>query len=113
MDLITHLPEDYDVVMLSYNLFKSEPYNDRFGRALDVHTASGYIVHSRFYTTLIATMEEGYRLYCETGAHWLYMNDQFWKRLQPTSRWYYSLLRAGKQRAGYSDLGQKFVDNGI
>jgi glycosyl transferase, family 25 len=113
LDLVTHLPKDYDVVMLSYNLFKSEPYNERFGRALDVHTASGYIVHSRFYDTLIATMEEGYRLYCETGAHWLYMNDQFWKRLQPTCRWYYSLLRVGKQRAGYSDLGQKFIDNGI
>ena len=112
-DLVAHLPADYDVVMLSYNLFQSEPYDARFGRALDVHTASGYIVHSRFYDALIATMEEGYRLYCETGEHWLYVNDQSWKRLQPVSRWYYSLTRVGKQRAGYSDLGEKFVDNGI
>jgi glycosyl transferase family 25 len=112
-DILANLPEDYDVVMLSYNLLQSEPYNERFGRVLEVQTTSGYIVHAHFYDTLIATMEEGYRLHCETGAHWLYMVDQYWKRLQPTARWYYSLLRVGKQRPGFSDLGQKFVDNGI
>jgi hypothetical protein len=113
VDILAHLPADYDVVMLSYNLLQSEPYNDRFGRALEVQTASGYLVHSRFYDMLIATMEEGYARLLETNAHWIYMNDQYWKRLQPTSRWYYSLLRVGKQRPGFSDLGQKFVDNGI
>jgi len=112
-DLLAHLPADYDVVMLSYNLLQSEPYNDRFGRVLEVQTASGYLVHARFYDTLIATLEEGYARLLETNAHWIYMNDQYWKRLQPTSRWYYSLLRVGKQRPGFSDLGQKFVDNGI
>ena len=113
VDLLAHLPADYDVVMLSYNLLRSEPYNDRFGRALEVQTASGYLVHSRFYDTIIETMEDGYVRFLETGAHWLYTNDQYWKRLQPTARWYYSLLRVGKQRPGFSDLGQKFVDNGI
>ena len=112
-DSLAHLPEDYDVVLLSYNLLQSEPYNARFGRALDVQTASGYIVHSRFYDTLLATLEEGYRLLCETGSHWLYMNDQSWKRLQPISRWYYSLTRLGKQRAGYSDLHRGYVDYGV
>ena len=112
-ELLAHLPADYDVVMLSYNLLRSEPYNDRFGRVLEVQTASGYLVHSRFYDTLIETMEDGYARFLETGAHWLYTNDQYWKRLQPTARWYYSLLRVGKQRPGFSDLGQKFVDNGI
>lgn len=108
------LPEDYDVVMLSYNLIRGDPYNDRFGRALEVQTASGYIVHARMYDRLIATLEEGYRMFlANPDAHWLYINDQVWKSLQPTSRWYYSLLRIGKQRPGWSDLGQKFVEYGI
>jgi len=111
--ILATLPEDFDVVMLSYKLVKGEPYNERFGRVLEAQTASGYIVHARFYDTLIATLQEGYRLYRETGAHWLYMNDQVWKRLQPTSRWYYSLIRVGRQRAGYSDLRQAIVDYGL
>jgi hypothetical protein len=112
-DVLTHLPEDYDVVMLSYYILRSEPYSEMFGRALEVQTASGYSVHSRFYDTLIATLEEGYRMYCETGSHWLYMNDQVWKVLQPVSRWYYSVTRLGKQRAGYSDLQQSYIDYGV
>lgn len=113
-DVLQNLPEDYDVVMLSYNLIRGEPYSDRFGRALEVQTASGYLVHARMYDRLIATLEEGYHLFvANPDVHWLYINDQRWKSLQPTSRWYYSLVRIGKQRAGWSDLGQKFVDNGI
>lgn len=113
-DVFAHLPLDYDVVMLSYNLLRSEPYNDRFVRALEVQTASGYLVHSRFYDRLIATLEEGYAMFLKhPEVHWLYINDQFWKGLQPVSRWYATRIRIGKQRAGWSDLGQKFVDNQV
>jgi len=112
-DVLATLPEDYDVMMLSYNLLRSEPYSDRFGRVLEAQTTAGYIVNARFYDTLLATLEEGYRLFCETGAHWLYTIDQSWKVLQPTSRWYYSLTRVGKQRAGYSDLHRAYVDYGV
>ena len=113
-DVFAHLPEDYDVVMLSYNLLRSEPYNDRFVRVLEAQTASGYIVHSRFYDRLIATLEEGYQLFlANPHVHWLYINDQYWKRLQPESRWYASRIRIGKQRPGWSDLGQAIVDYGV
>jgi GR25 family glycosyltransferase involved in LPS biosynthesis len=113
-DVFAHLPEDYDVVMLSYNLLQSEPYDDRFVRVLDAQTASGYLVHSRFYDRLIATLEEGYAMFLRhPEVHWLYTNDQSWKVLQPISRWYATRTRIGKQRAGWSDLGQKFVDNQV
>jgi glycosyl transferase family 25 len=113
-DVLIHLPEDYDVVMLSYNLLRSEPYNHRFVRVLEAQTASGYIVHSRMYDRLIATLEEGYQLFlANPHVHWLYINDQYWKRLQPESRWYATTVRMGKQRPGWSDLGQKFVDNQV
>lgn len=113
-DVLTHLPDDYDVVMLSYNLIRSEPYDDRFVRVLEAQTASGYIVHSRMYDRLIATLEEGYQQFLQAPhVHWLYINDQYWKCLQPNSRWYATTTRIGKQRAGWSDLGQKFVDNQV
>jgi GR25 family glycosyltransferase involved in LPS biosynthesis len=109
--ILASVPDDYDVVMLSYNLQRSEPYNERFGRVLDVQTTSGYLVSSRFYDTLLATWEASlaqYETYPE--CHWLYILDQAWKPLQPISKWYYSLVRIGKQRPGWSDITNGFVD---
>jgi len=112
-EFMTHLPSEYDVIMLAYNLVHETPYNETFGKVLEAQNASGYIVHSRFYDTLITTLEEGLRLFeTRPDAHWLYINDQYWKRLQPTSTWLYSLHRIGKQRPGYSDLALNFVDYG-
>lgn len=112
--ILSALPEDYDVVMLSYAVFRSEPYTDRFGRVLDAQTGSGYIVSSRFYTTLLATWTTALEAFTkEPHVHWLYMNDQSWKVLQPMSRWYYSLVRVGHQRPSWSDLAGSFVSYGV
>jgi GR25 family glycosyltransferase involved in LPS biosynthesis len=112
-EIVSNLPDQYDVVMLSYNLQRQEPYNDRFGKVLEVQTTAGYIVSSRFYDTLLDTWERGVKLYEQhPECHWLFLLDQSWKALQPHSRWYYSLTRIGKQRAGWSDLGQRYVDYG-
>lgn len=112
--LLQRLPDDYDVVMLAYHVTCEEPYSEDFGRALEAQTASGYIVHSRMYDRLIATLEDAHRLYVENPSmHWVYINDQFWKQLQPVSRWYYSRIRIGRQRAGYSDLVGEFRDYGV
>ena len=112
-DILANLPEDYDVVMLAYNLMRGEPFNDRFGRVLDAQNAAGYIVHARMYDRLIANLEDGLRMYLDHPAiHWLYQNDQVWKALQPESRWYYTTVRVGRQRPGYSDLAGAFRDYG-
>jgi GR25 family glycosyltransferase involved in LPS biosynthesis len=112
--LIKCLPESYDVVMLSYNTFKLESHDDTFERVLETQTASGYIVHSRFYNTLINRLEEGLYMFMQNPkAHWLYTNDQYWKALQPVSEWYQFKTRIGRQRAGFSDLVKKFIDYGV
>jgi hypothetical protein len=109
--VMSSLPEDFDVVMLSYNLQRSEPYNERFGKVLEVQTTSGYIVNSRFYDTLLSTWEVSLAEYeKQPHCHWLYIVDQSWKHLQPVSRWYYSLLRIGKQRPGWSDISNGYTD---
>jgi GR25 family glycosyltransferase involved in LPS biosynthesis len=103
----------YDVLMLSYNIQQSEPYNTLVSYAREAQTASGYIVHSRFYDTLIQTLEEALPRLVTTGHHWLYMNDQIWKSLQKHSEWFYFNTRLGQQRPGFSDLANKYVEYGV
>jgi glycosyl transferase family 25 len=101
---------EYDVVMPAYNVLKSEPYNDLIAYAREVQTASAYIVNQRFYDKLINCMEEGLNLLVQTHCHWLYMNDQYWKKLQTNSEWFYFKERLSIQREGWSDLGETYVD---
>lgn len=106
--LLKQLPSEFDVVMLGYYLFEASPYNDVFGKVLHATTTSGYIVHSRFYDALIQTLTEGVSLFrANLHKHDViatYIVDQWWKRLQPEAKWFYTLTRVGKQRTGYSDL---------
>ena len=100
----------YDVVMLAYNLIRSEPKDDSVGYAREVQTASAYIVHNRFYDRLIDNVAEGCDLLENTGHHWNYSHDQYWKVLQPHAEWFYMLKRLSVQRPSYSDLGSRYVD---
>ena len=102
----------YDVLMVSYAINKSLPYNDIVCRAVDVQTASGYLVHSRFYDSLIQNLSEAITLLISTGKHWYYANDQSWKKLQPHSLWFCMNIRFGKQRPSYSDNAEQFMDYG-
>lgn len=100
----------YDVVMLAYNLIRSEPRDDTVGYAREVQTASAYIVHSRFYDSLIENIAEGADLLEKYGRHWENAHDQYWKVLQPSAEWFYMLKRLAVQRPSYSDLGSCYVD---
>lgn len=99
----------YDVLMISYYLLKSAPYNDTICRTLEAQTASGYIIHSRFYDTIIQNLKEGLEQLIATNHHWIYANDQYWKSLQPKSEWFCLNRRIGIQRPGYSDLMGRVV----
>ena len=102
----------YDVLMLSYNCYGKLPYNAVVSKATDVQTASGYIVHERFYDSLIRVWEEGLLKLIETGNSDIYILDQTWKSLQPVSNWYIMEPRIGIQRESYSDLQGKVVSYG-
>lgn len=105
------LPPEFDVVMLGYCILREEPYTTMFGRTLEAQAGSGYIVHQKAYDSLIARWEEGLALFERNPhQHWNYINDQYWKALQPRLRWYHTLPRLGKQRASWSDLTNAFVD---
>lgn len=95
---------DYDVCMISYNLISGNDCDYPFLlKAIDVQTASGYIVNANFFDALINLYEESTILLEQTEHHWLYANDQAWKILQPQNNWYCFKPRIGKQRSGFSD----------
>ena len=100
----------YDVLMLSYNCYEKKPYNTIVSRAINVQTASGYIVHERFYDTLIHVWEEGLQKLIETGNEPTYSLDQCWKSLQPSSQWFLMNTRIGVQRESYSDIEKRRVN---
>jgi GR25 family glycosyltransferase involved in LPS biosynthesis len=114
-DVFNELPS-YDVIMLAYNLQEyKEIHTSLAWKVLEAQTASAYIVHSKFYDTLINLFEEAIPLLQSTGQHWIYANDQIWKRLQPSSEWYATSVRIGKQRASISETGSEpiFCDYGV
>ncbi len=103
-----------DVLMLSYNLQRSEPHSDRLLRVVEAQTASGYIVWHTMYDRLIELYEWAMQELERTGRHWDFANDQIWKALQGEgSQWFVMKRRLGKQRAGYSDNGESWADLGV
>jgi glycosyl transferase family 25 len=99
------ISNDYDVCMLSYNLRHFEECLETpfLRRVKYAQTASGYIVNSRYYDTLIHLYERAIPLLEQTGQHWIYANDVVWKSLQEKDKWYCFTQRIGRQLDGFSD----------
>jgi len=102
---------EFDVLLLSYNMQKSEPVNDypTLVRVLEAQTTAGYLIRCHYYQKLISILEWAHPLLQATGQHWHYAIDQAWKQLQPTGRWYAFNPRLGIQRESYSDLAGRIV----
>ena len=105
--------EDYDVLMLSYNEQHVKGYTPTLWKILEAQTASGYIVNASMYDRLIALYEEAMPMLEVTGKHWIYANDQIWKKLQPWTNWFAFRVRVGRQRPSYSDNSEAFMDHGV
>jgi hypothetical protein len=65
--------------------------------------ASGYIVRGEYIHKLVELYDWALPKLRETGQHWIYANDQCWKRLQAQDNWICSAEKMGTQRDGYSD----------
>jgi GR25 family glycosyltransferase involved in LPS biosynthesis len=99
------IAQDFDVCMLAYNLRESAecPEHPFLTRVLFAQAPSAYVVHSRYYDTLIQLLEWAIPLLDQTGQHWIYANDVVWKDLQRKDKWFCFTKRMGKQLDGYSD----------
>lgn len=97
---------EYDVCMISYNLIRHKNTSYNFiVKALEVQTASGYIVNKKYFNKLIDLYEVAVPLLEQTHQHWIYANDQIWKQYQENDNWYCFSTRIGKQRPGYNSEG--------
>ena len=105
--------QEFDVCFLAYNIQRAEPHTELLQRVVEGQTASAYIVGSHYYDKLIALYEWAMPLLESTGQHWIYANDQVWKRLQATDRWFAFTTRIGKQRDGFSDNAQHYVSYNV
>ena len=86
-----------------FNLIRYENISPNFIiKALEVQTASGYIVNKKYYNKLIDLYELAMPLLEQTHQHWIYANDQIWKQYQEKDNWYCFSTRIGKQRSGYN-----------
>jgi len=99
----------YDVIMLSYGSTILTSFNSTLSRVKKAQTASGYIVHTRFYDALIHTWSNATTKMEATGDEHTWAIDQAWKSLQPISEWFCFNRRIGKQRPGFSDNVGAFV----
>ena len=101
---------DYDVIMLAYNIAKSSKFSPNLLAIQDAQTTSAYIVHSRFYSTLISLSEWALDKLWKTRKIHMFAYDIAWKDIQEESRWFATSRRIGMQRASFSDIENKYVD---
>ena len=110
-DFLTKLATvNYDVCLLSFNIQQSDPIDDTFQKITESTTASGYIVNSHYYNTIIDAFQYAADQFELTNEFWIYVTDVYWKKLQIIHNWIGPVNRIGKQRPGYSDLMGKYVD---
>ncbi len=115
-ELLSSTP--FDVCMLGYNLHYTHG-NYLSAQRLEMHrvryaqTASAYIVKNHYYDTLIALYEWAIPELERTGMHWVYANDVVWRNLQENDLWVCTAERCGKQRPGYSDNAESYMDHGV
>jgi len=103
---------NFNVCFLSYSCNNFEEIADHpyIKRVQDSLTSSGYIINEKYYSTLINLLEVVTPLFVETNRHWEYAIDAAWKTLQKTDMWICFDKRIGKQRPGFSDITNSYVN---
>lgn len=107
IELLFNNKPDFDACMINYNLINGElcveyPF---LTKVIESQTASGYIINNTIYDRLINIYEESIILLESTHKHWIYTNDQSWKKLQPITNWYCFTKKMGTQIEGVSNTG--------
>lgn len=102
----------FDVCMLSGSYGSFDKTQWPFLRKIaNAQTASGYMVSRDFAPTLLQNYEEGLQLLEQPEYdHSKYAIDQYWKKLQPQSKWYIFEPKLGKQISSVSDIQGGYVE---
>lgn len=105
---------DFKIIMLSYNLFKSEDYDNQVGYVKDAQTTSGYIINHKYYDEFIDVIERAMNTFEQINIPYLYAIDGAygWKQLQK-EKFFYFKTRIGIQRESYSDIEGRITNYGV
>lgn len=100
---------NWDVIFFSASVNEKRNYNSFLDKAIDVQTASGYLVNSNYFNTLLNNFKEGLNLLRNTDIYSKYALDQHWKLLQQKDNWYIFKTILGYQRESFSNIEGKVV----
>lgn len=120
--LLRSLFEDkvaFDLVMVSGNIFKTGPAPVPYlQQVFDGQTVSGILVTRQFAPVLLSCFKEAiheleawFNRYKERKHE--YCIDIYWKKLQPTARWFIFKPKFGIQRESYSDNEYRVANYGM
>jgi len=107
---------NYDVIMLSGNIYKYNNTNyDFINKVNDGQTTSGYLLSKKFAQKLLDNYIEGEKLLNSHDRNYypIYAIDQYWKKLQPDNNWYIFNPILGKQNDSYSDIEKQYVNYNV
>jgi glycosyl transferase family 25 len=100
---------DADVACLSYFVRRSRPHNRLFLRGTNVQTASCYLIKRGVVEELLAVWEDGIEHLARGETPHRYACDRSWLRLQESRVFLVPIVRAARQRSGYSDIERRTV----
>lgn len=100
---------DADVACLAYFVRRSRRHNRLFLRGTNVQTASCYVIKRGIVEELLWVWEEGIHHLADGGTPHRYACDRSWMPLQESRVFLVPVIRAARQRSGYSDIERRVV----
>ena len=98
--------QDYDTLLLTKCFGHKSKIDNILSVINDSSNAAGYLVNKHMILTLSEDFEKAVPLLFQTKAHWIYANDQVWKKYQKSNKWFCFNDHIGYQRRSYSDLSK-------
>lgn len=86
------------------------PYNTQFVRVLRSQTTSSYVISKDYIPVLLENFKESYCKFHSDKVK--YALDIFWTTLQPKGVWLSTERPLARQRPGWSDMSNQFLDYG-
>ena len=101
--------QDYEALLLNTCTEKSEYIDNILSYCLESSNACAYLVNKNMFLTLAREFEEASLYLDQTKCHWIYQNDQIWKKFMKSKKWYCFNQSVAYQRKSFSDLSKTIV----
>ena len=107
LELLSSRP--YDVILLGAAGLKYEKLTFKL---LEAQTTTAYLVHGRYFRTLLENFESGYQSLAAGGSYKTFALDRHWRILHARDLWYIVVPCLVYQVPDFSDIEQKRIEYG-